>query len=130
MKLILQTIVVVAGIVNIVLFGAWLSIIRATALSASAVQAAYHFDQISFQITLFESFLAVMAIVLAVLAFFGFQFAVERAEMRADKAAREVVARLHKDGRLASPAGTSMPPHSTPPVGNVPVTQTQLEDEV
>jgi hypothetical protein len=87
--------VLVVGIVNIALFGFWLSLTRREVLTPGALEAGYDFDTISFQIAVMEVFLAVFAIILAVLAFFGYQFVIERAEISADAAAR-IAARSRK----------------------------------
>lgn len=96
MRTIIQTVVIAVGIINIVLFGVWLSIIRVTALSNAEIVPTYRFDQISFQITVMQTFLGALAIILAIAAVFGFQMVIERA----DKTAREVVLQLERDGIL------------------------------
>ena len=129
MKSFLHTCGIVVGLLNIALFIFWLSLSHHDVMTKGVLEAGYDFDQISLQIAILESVVAFATIILAVLGIFGFQVIAERAEVKADRAARDVVMRLHKDGRL-TPAGSSIPPHSTPPVGNVPTGHSQAEEEV
>jgi hypothetical protein len=124
MRTIIQTVIVAVGIVNIVLFAVWLSVIRVSAWSGDAAAASYKFDQLSFQLAMMQTVLGAVAILLAVAAFFGFQMVIERA----DKTAREVVQQLHKDGHLGA-KGTGTVSANPPPtnVANVPVNNTTTE---
>jgi hypothetical protein len=48
-----------------------------------------------------------VALILAILGFFGYQIVIERAEIRADRVAKETVARLHDTGKLAAPGSSA-----------------------
>lgn len=117
MRTVVQTVIVAVGIVNIILFAVWLSIIRATAITSTEAAASYHFDQISFQIAILQTVLVAMTIILAAAAFFGFQVVIERA----DRSAREVVQQLFKDHQLVPKSGTTVSTNPPPQVGSVQV---------
>jgi hypothetical protein len=128
MKQMLHACVVVLGIVNVVLFAIWISIIRVTAVSGATLGATYKFDQISFQISVLEATFVILSLLLVVMGFFGYQHIVERAEMQADKTARATVTQLHKGGKLRSAGGTSIPPSPLPTAENVPSDDSVAED--
>lgn len=131
MKLFLRACSIVLGIVNGILFVFWLSLIRVDALTTEKVALSYRFDLLTLEITAMGTIVAILGIVLVVLGFFGFQFLVERAEIQADKTAREtatlVVKELHRDGRLI-PGATTIPSNPKPTVQNVPLDDSQTED--
>jgi hypothetical protein len=86
----------VMAVVNICLFVFWLSLTRIDVLSASKMGATYIFDHLSFQIAVLQTVMAFGGVVLAVIGFFGFQFLRERAELVADKIARETTSEYLK----------------------------------
>lgn len=105
---------VVLAVVNIVLFAFWLSLVHVEATSPKK-DTVWVYDAISFQITILEVMLAAFTIILAVMAFFGFQFLLERAVSRADRAAREAVHELYGQGQVihnqssSGGSGTALP---------------------
>ena len=99
---------IVLGVVNVALFVFWLSLARIEAAPSNPLESSYFFDRISFQITILETVFAVVAVGLAVLGFFGYQLVAERAEAKADKTAREILARLVQNRQSGqSPVATS-----------------------
>jgi hypothetical protein len=121
---------VVLGIVNIILFVIWLSLIRMQAVSPEKNYGEYNFDQLSFQISVLETVIAVLGVGLAILGVLGFNLVVERAEMKADKAARDVVTRLHSDGQLyPRPFGGGKSTHGLPNAAGVATGEAQREQD-
>ena len=111
---------VVLGSVNLALFVFWLSLIRVEAVTVTK-ETLHLFDQMSFHISVLEAVVALVGIILAVLGFVGFQVVLERAEARADRAARAAVQRLHEQGQLSGTAqlASSREGH-LPAAGDVP----------
>lgn len=86
---VMRVINVVLGVVNIVLFALWLSMIRKDALPVGGDAATYLLNQLSVGVAILSVILTVAALVLTGLGFIGFQAVAERAERTAEKAARE-----------------------------------------
>jgi hypothetical protein len=123
MKTFLRASIIVIGLVNVVLFAFWLSVIRIDVLTPERLALAYHFDALTLQIAMLEVFGVFFAIALAVAGFFGFQALAERAETTANRTAIEVVHELHKHGQLGGwpkeKGGTGIQPGSVPGVAAV-----------
>lgn len=89
---IVRIINIILGAVNIALFFLWFSLIKKDSAIAGNDAAAYILNQVSMQVTALGAMLAVGALFLAGLGIFGFQVVMERAENRAEEAARSNVA--------------------------------------
>jgi hypothetical protein len=128
----LSSAVIVLGLVNLVLFAFWLSVIRIDVLTPEKAALVYRFDSISFQLAMLETGGVFFGLVIAVLGFFGFQVVAERAEVKADRTAREVVMELDKRNRARErfKDGTGIPPNSVPPVNSVQVGGAQPEGDI
>lgn len=131
MQPILRVANVVLGLINIILFGFWLSLIRMQAVSPEKSYSEYNFDQLSFQISVLETVIAVLGIGLAILGVLGFNLVVERAEIKADKAAKDVVTRLHNDGQLGLRGLDAVKStHNMPNPSGVATTAAEREEEM
>lgn len=95
---------VVLFVVNAALFALWWSMIKVDAAPAAEVSN-YVFSHVGLLITALGVLVGVAAVILAALAFVGFQTVLERAEKMADSTARDVVARLASNGELAADNG-------------------------
>lgn len=129
MQVLLRGANIALGIVNITLFVFWLSLIRKDlTITTGQSSHGYILEHLSVQITVLETVFALVGVALAVLGIFGYQLVVERAEIRADKTAREVVAALHQNGALIGNRGhSSSPEDELPDVAAVNVTGAQKE---
>lgn len=120
---------IVIGSINIGLFVFALATHRYDFLTEGAIKAGYDFDQVSFEVAVLAAVVALVTLIFAMLAFLGFGVMVERAELKADKTARDVVNELHKGGKLQAPGGTSAPQVPLPNVAAVAVGRPQPEGE-
>lgn len=86
------------GIVNIMMFLLWWSLIRVDAAPKGTTNPQdYILNQLSVGVTILGAIVTVSALVVAALSFFGFQAVIERAETRADKAARATATALAEE---------------------------------
>ncbi len=83
---------IVLGVVNIALFCLWFSLIRKDSVVENSEASAYILNQVSMQVTALGAMIAAGALLLAGLGLFGFQVVMERAENKAEEAARSNVA--------------------------------------
>lgn len=110
---------IVLGVVNIALFFLWFSLIKKDSLVANSDASTYILNQVSMQVTALGAMLAIGALLLGGLGLFGFQVVMERAENRAEAAARSNVAakwdQFLKQSNLVSRmnVGPSGPPPKT-----------------
>ena len=121
---------IVLGIVNIALFGFWLSLSRVEVEHLGKVERGQYFEHLSIQITILEVVLTLVGIVLAVLGFFGYQLVVERAEIRADRAARDAVNELNKQGKLGNNGSTGSSGEQMPGPGTMNTSGASKEGDV
>lgn len=102
------------GIVNVMLFALWWSIIKVDAIPKGTQPAEYALNQLSVNVAVLGVIMTTAALLIAGMAFFGWHSVVERAEARADKAAREVVTSLisqmrNQPGFAVIPTGQTAP---------------------
>jgi hypothetical protein len=117
---------VILGVVNIILFTMWLSMIRKDSLPLTGEPSNYIINQLSIGVAVLSVIVTVAALILGGLSIFGYQAVVERAERRADSTAREVATRLFAE--LANKDSfTVMKTSNKGPLQNV-ETATKAED--
>lgn len=91
MTIVLSAANVVLGIVNVVLFALWVSMIKIDALPEGGKAAEYALSQLSVGVAILGIIVTAAALILAALGAFGFQSIKDSATTRADQTAREAV---------------------------------------
>ncbi len=104
-------------VINIALFALWLSMIRIDALPEGGAMASYALSEISLIVTILGVVIGLGALLLAGLGFIGFRVVLERAEIQADKTARNVLARLGYEEREQTDKRVPKRRRSLPDVG-------------
>ncbi len=94
---------VVLGVVNLLLFALWWSLIRVTAGMPSESDQ-YVLNSLSVQLTILELVLAAVAISLAILGIFGYRVVIEAAENKADEVSRAYLAKASTGDGMRSNA--------------------------